>query len=226
MTTAREVKRLAALLLARNDDLALVGRWIVLKPLKHVFRAILVDRTISGDEFRPKSAIGWSFERSKEMPAFRLADLPWRGESWNFSNAGVADAFAEYIESKALPELRQLGTIDALNRFRYEYWDTEASVIFARRIPGLLAAGRFAEARDYAKIPYVARIWRRIFEEVRVAPLLFDDLAPTSNDIEQLARVLHEWEAYTVQHNKLTPLWERTPFPIEIEYGLARRPPA
>ncbi|MEZ5849035.1 MAG: hypothetical protein R3D68_00100 [Hyphomicrobiaceae bacterium] len=47
MTTAAQVKRMAKPLLARHPDLALVGRMIVIRPVRHVLRAIYIDRTRS-----------------------------------------------------------------------------------------------------------------------------------------------------------------------------------
>lgn len=45
------------------------------------------------------------------------------------------------------------------------------------------------------------------------------------NDRTGLARVLHEWEAYTVKSFKIEHLWEPTPFPLELpDAGLPRRP--
>ena len=44
MTTAAEVKRMVQPLLSRHADLALVGRWIFVKPIEHFARAVLIGR--------------------------------------------------------------------------------------------------------------------------------------------------------------------------------------
>ncbi len=36
------------------------------------------------------------------------------------------------------------------------------------------------------------------------------------DDRTGLARLLHEWEAYTVKNFKIEHLWEPTPFPLEM----------
>ena len=36
------------------------------------------------------------------------------------------------------------------------------------------------------------------------------------DDRAGLARLLHEWEAYTVKNFKIEHLWEPTPFPLEM----------
>lgn len=50
-------------------------------------------------------------------------------------------------------------------------------------------------------------------EFVRVTETLCPLLA--ANDRTAMARLLHEWEAYTVEKLKLDGVWERTPFPLE-----------
>lgn len=54
MTTAAQVKKLVRPLLERHADLALVGRWIYVKPVHHFARAVLIDRMLNPDKFRPQ----------------------------------------------------------------------------------------------------------------------------------------------------------------------------
>lgn len=48
MTTVAQVKKMVQPLLEQHSDLALVGRWIYLKPVHHVARAVLIDRKRCG----------------------------------------------------------------------------------------------------------------------------------------------------------------------------------
>jgi hypothetical protein len=41
MTTVRQVKKLLTPLAARHDDLELVGRWLYLKPVRHLLRGLV-----------------------------------------------------------------------------------------------------------------------------------------------------------------------------------------
>jgi hypothetical protein len=38
-----------------------------------------------------------------------------------------------------------------------------------------------------------------------------------SEDRTTLANILHEWEAMTIETYKLEKVWERTPFPLELQ---------
>lgn len=51
MTTAAEVKRLLKPVLAKHDDLVLVGRFLLIKPVWHVARGIYFDQTSRRDKF-------------------------------------------------------------------------------------------------------------------------------------------------------------------------------
>ena len=62
MTTTAQVRKLVQPILARNADLALVGRWIFVKPVHHFARAILIDRSSSPDELVPQWAVMHLFE--------------------------------------------------------------------------------------------------------------------------------------------------------------------
>jgi hypothetical protein len=37
-----------------------------------------------------------------------------------------------------------------------------------------------------------------------------------ADDRPAIARLLHEWEAFTIGKLKLEDIWERTPFPLEL----------
>ena len=54
MTTAAQVKKMVQPVLARHPDLALVGRWIYVKPVHHFARAVLIGRTAYAEEFEPQ----------------------------------------------------------------------------------------------------------------------------------------------------------------------------
>jgi hypothetical protein len=51
MTTIAQVKRLVRPLLQRNPDLALVRRWVVVKPVHHILRAISIGRSLDPKSF-------------------------------------------------------------------------------------------------------------------------------------------------------------------------------
>lgn len=68
MTTVAQVKKMVQPLLARHTDLALVGRWIYLKPVHNIARAVLIDRMLNPEKFRPQWAVVHLFQARKSFP--------------------------------------------------------------------------------------------------------------------------------------------------------------
>jgi hypothetical protein len=68
MTTAADVRRMVQPLVSRHADLALVGRWIFVKPVEHFARGILIDRTAYKEQFRPRWAVTHLFEIQHFLP--------------------------------------------------------------------------------------------------------------------------------------------------------------
>lgn len=62
MTTAAQVKKMVQPVLAQHGDLALVGRWLYVKPVCHYARAILIGRTAYADDIEPRWAVVHLFE--------------------------------------------------------------------------------------------------------------------------------------------------------------------
>ena len=62
MTTARDAKRLVRPLLERHDDLSMVGAFLIVPPVRHFIRAVLIGRLGSREWFRPVAASNFLFE--------------------------------------------------------------------------------------------------------------------------------------------------------------------
>jgi hypothetical protein len=113
MTTLRQVKRLLMPLVERHDDLALHGRWLMLKPVRHVLRGILIERTGEAGRFRPWWAV------SHLCDPLDLFPLNWatkirRGGLRQWDSPSLQEELVNAIESQALPRLR---TIESLADF-------------------------------------------------------------------------------------------------------------
>lgn len=65
MTTAAQVKKVVRPLLDRHADLALVGRYIYVRPVHHFARAILIDRMLD-----PAKSIGSFSGLRRTTPIF------------------------------------------------------------------------------------------------------------------------------------------------------------
>ena len=228
MTTQRQIKKLATPLLERNSDLALIGWLIVLKPVHHFARGIVIDRTSSADIFRPRSAMLHMFGRFSHF-ALNYGERIYRNGpnipgSWRWSEADVAGAFADRIEREVLPWLRSFKLLD--DYCAYALPTDPSKLVYYNGLQTLfsLALGDLDKARDLM-IADSAGEWIKFLNEKNSG--LGDELKNVGSGLPRekrlfLASLLHEWEEYSVEKLKLGAVWESTPFALEREAGYAR----
>ena len=221
MTTVAQVKQVVQPLLQRNPDLVLVGRRVIIKPVRHILRGITLMRSINPSLFIPAWAVIFPFE---PIDSF---SLNW-GEriykvTWDVTNPDLPAKMCEAIEEQALPLLRPIETIDDFvgfateERFCHTYLDQyEHRKIFVDIARGDLDSARSIceyMATDHAKRKYLPlkmdEEYNRITKEL--CPLI------AKNDCAGLARLLHKYEEGSVRAMKLEKYWEPTPFPIELK---------
>jgi len=220
MTTVRQVKKLLTPLAARHDDLEVVGRWLYLKPVRHLLRGVVVDRTSSANWFRVRWATMSLCEPRHSLP------LNWGGQVypteglWFWSNPSLQDDVYHAIEEQALPALRAIQTLDdffafASDRERFGLWPFDLFTLL--RVGVDCARGDLDSARaGCAELNSGLSRWedpelREEFDRVtgELCPLLAAD------DRAGMARLLHQWEAYTVEKLKIGHIYQPTPFPLE-----------
>ena len=221
MTTASQVKRALKPLLLRHPDLALVNRTIVVKPVRHVLRGILIDRTGNVDRFTPKWFAVHLFEQLHFTPLSWGSEIHRRSPSlWRWSNPQDLPLLFEKIETEALPQLQTISTIDSFadfvsaHRFRHQLFEWPHRKVILDVAQGNLDSARTICARSincrdeetYGRDEEDRAQLRRLKQ---LCSLLADD------DRAGMAKLLHEWEAQTVRNLKIEHLWEPTPFPLE-----------
>jgi hypothetical protein len=212
MTTVAQVKQVVAPLLRRNPDLTVVGRLVVVKPVHHILRGILIGRSLDPKCFVPNWSAVFLFEPDAHFHLFRGTRM--RG-IWDISVPDLAEKLAEAIEREALPILRSIVTIDDFVKFANGAWvedekpyvdvargDFEAAQAMCDFLIGL--NGHYGIRQDECE---------RVVQSL--CPLI------VTHDRPALARVLHEHEAASVKRLKLDKLWQPTPFPIELELNRA-----
>lgn len=221
MTTVAQVKQVVQPLLRRNPDLALVGRCVLIKPVRHILRGINLMRSIAPNLFIPAWAVIFVFEPSDGL------SLNWGKRiykvTWDVTNPDLPEKMCEAIEEQALPLLRPIKTIDDFVGFatKERFRDTYLDLYEHRKIFVDIARGNFDSARsicDYMATEHAKR---------RYLPLKMDEeydritkeLCPliAKNDRAGLARLLHKYEEGSIRAMKLEKYWEPTPFPIELE---------
>lgn len=224
MTTAAQVKKIVRPLLERHADLALVGRWIYVKPVHHVARAVLIDRMLNPEKFRPQWAVVHLFEAQEFFP------LDW-GEwlynetsptpgSWKISDPDIATALISAIEQQALPQLRSIKTLNhylafvSRHMFGHKLFDwPQCKIIVDVALGDLDAARAICEEKMHRWSVDQPQHDEDSKEKYRRLRELCARLA--ANDRAGLAQLLHEWETCTVRNFKIEQLWEPTPFPLE-----------
>lgn len=112
MTTRKQIKELAAPLLARNADLALVKSMIVVLPVAHLLRFIFIERTGNADTCEPRWGTTYLFRNIPHIPVgdTRLLSRPGPRKLWSWSDLGMIRSFVDTVESEVLPQLRAICT--------------------------------------------------------------------------------------------------------------------
>lgn len=220
MTTAAQIRKLVKPLLERHSDLFLSGQWIYIKPVRHIARAILIDRTGEASRFRPRWAVIFLCE-----PSTKSFGLNWGGMLynpspdtglWKWDAPSLQDDLFAVVENAALPLLRPVETLDDFAAFasRERFPSTSLEGYDLRKIVVDVARGDFESARSISARLLSGRSRWSTSENFE---LITKTLCPllAANDIAGMVRLLREWEAYTVRQLKLEAIWERTPFPVE-----------
>ncbi len=206
MTTVRQVKRIVSPLLERHDDLAIVGQWLMLKPVRPVPRGVVIDRTGEASRFMPRWAVMSLCEPRTTFP------ISWGGMmrgsgGWLWSNPTLQDDLIKAIEEQGQPALRAIRTLDDFFDFassREKFPLKPFDLFLLLRVGVDIARGDLDAARAAcAELGTGRTRWsspdlREEFDRVSgtLCPLL------AANDRPAMARLLQECEAYTVEKPK------------------------
>ena len=224
MTTLRQIKALCAPLLERHADLALVDWLLLVKPIRHVAHAVAIDRTSSANVFQPRTASTILNVRLRDFP-LNTGNLLYRNESgegmlWLWSDPSMPNDFIQIVERDALPRLRAIRTIEDYLQYEQEIHQHHFPFYWGLRLSISVALGRLDEARDIMNDARWSKISASYFNkeiEGLGDRLKEQGSAISDGDKKALVSILREREARSVEKLKLANVWERTPFPIELE---------
>lgn len=243
MTTITQIKGWTRPLLNADDQLVLVGRNLVLRPVRHLIRGLYIDRT--SRRLQPR-LIGYV------QPLFDITDVGG-GLLWTTHPPVYQtdeDEFESHFRATCQDCLDQMKRIETIDDFLAEVDKTDGRTfgpvpihLYKLRHPVVLAAlGKFQEAlsilgpelRDqeltYAGMLAVAqaRLAKKprngvAHSEVEHAVLMLqwiDALKPLvplleAGDSAGISRLLRRHEARNAAVWKVAKLWERTSFPFE-----------
>jgi hypothetical protein len=214
MTTTAQVKEALTPLLAYHSDLALMGRFLIVKPIHHILRGVFVDRSSDKRSFEPHIVT------YPLVPAQKVIMLGWNPVwlydqsvgMWDVTKPNTVAAMRVHIEQLALPRLRAINTVDDFIAHERAKSTTFSGPFDDRVFTNIFVAAALGDFRKALQLrpddtriePYFAKF----------APDFFPALE--EGDREFIARTLHEWEAATVKAYKMEHIWESTPFPLEL----------
>ena len=220
MVVKPDIRRLAAPLLARNPDLALVGRRIVLRPLRHVACGLLLGPGWTRNDLNLASFVCLL---PNPVVSLHLTYGPWfpcPPELFRLDHPEGPEKLAEVAEAELLPRFRAIRSVERFYLHATRRGDERVYGVLYNH-PGTLGAcyaalGLFEEAVPLLE-GFATRQSRDGDEGAeqpaqRAAQLL----EPIRNrDPDGVGEVLRGWEQLVVARFKLDRLWEPAPFPFE-----------
>jgi hypothetical protein len=209
VTTAAHVKQAMMPLLQRHSDLALIGRMLVITPVRNVLSFICVDRRSNPNIFVVDTAVTLSFLKLGHWPLSGGRLLYIHQRMWDIRDLESIELLRQMIES-ALPELRRINSIDDYVTHRTN--DPENSWYFLRNIHlraiAAVANGDLEQAHSLIEKGLANGLLNR-------APEYYDLLR--TRDRTALLNILREQQAFTIKSLKLEKYWQPTPFPLELQ---------
>lgn len=222
MTTARQIRGLLQPLARRQSDVAFIGAYAVLKPLRHIIRGIGIERSAEAHYFYPVWSVMHLCQPLRRFPTTWSERIQHHETySWRWDDPLVPADFYAVIEGQTLPFLRAIQTIDdfvaVAGKERFPLSSLDGFPY--RKIVVDVARGDLASARERCAT-LQAWLTREMDSDFRwVITMIVDALCPllADDDRKGLARQLGKWEAYTARNLRIEEIWEPTPFPLELQ---------
>jgi hypothetical protein len=202
-TRPADLKRYLKSLLKQRSDLALVGRLLVIRPVRHVLRGALLDRRSSKYHlviepgvkplWDPPEGLGYS-----EGLQARNTDV-WRGHFEPLMMEMLAqDVFEPVAGITTMNDV--IATMSSNDRFCGDH------------LIMLALAGERDRVAEEIRIVETGKDWGYPLMQHRLERLR----GYMAGDVEAFCAPYHAREAATVQARKLAGIWEPSPFPAEL----------
>jgi hypothetical protein len=201
-TRPADLKRYLKPLLKQRSDLVLIGRRLIIRPVRHLLRGVFFDRTSDKYGFRvsrelqPLFSVGNDASLGFSMPIHSVRWSVWEPHF----KALLFDALAEDI-------FDDVGKITTLANFR---GDNSGDYGESLQFVALVLAGqreRAAELIEMQPAKDCPRYWPYDVDEQR---------ALLDRDVESLCAEFRSKESHAAKVLKLGDAWEPAPFPAEV----------
>jgi hypothetical protein len=197
-TQTSDIKRYLRPLLEKRDDLALVGRYIIIRPVRHIIRGALLDRTGNKYRFRIWRYVNALHEHhhlefSNELGEFYV----WQP---HFEPL-LIDCLAEDVFNE-IGHITTLGDLAEFKKRNYRLLDV---------ITNLVLSGERDRAAEF-----VRQVDQDSLYNEGQKRTLREQWKLLSQDIETVCAKFHARETAMAKEMKLDDIWEPTPFPVEL----------
>jgi hypothetical protein len=202
-TRPADIKRYLKPLLELRSDLVLVGRMLVIRPVRHLLRGVFLDRTSSKHQFRVYQYISPLYAASRESLGY--------GELRDYEGLDVRDPYFEpRLMDFLARSLDDLGQVRTLGEFAARL--SGESEYYSACVDALVLAGEADRASDYVRRAERddPRWWKSWTESQR---------ALLSRDVESICAEYHVHEAKAAKALKLGDAWDASPFPVELPHS-------
>jgi hypothetical protein len=222
MTTRRQLKTLFEAVTRRYPEFEIVGpRMLVLKPVGHLIRGIIMDRTSIANLPNQDWFIGVTCDATHWLTAAMGRFQPNDFSMKYWSHPRHEDQFIELLGTEVLPLLKSVETVADLIALRHpaEILWRPAFESGMTRLMLHAAIGRFdvvdEEARNIVAEGYRRTPWWGESVYIKVIEGLWP--LAQKNDRPGVAALLHEWEREFVEAHGLQHVYERQPFCFETD---------
>lgn len=217
MTTITQVRQALKPLLDRHSDLALIGRFLLVKPIHHITRGVFVDRSIDKVAFVPQVVT----DMLALEPVRRYGFWGWNPErlydqrvgTWDVTKPETVWAMRDHIEVNVLQRLRAIVSLDD-----YRKYENGKSKIFFGAFEQLIFPNMMLAAA-HGDFDAALQLWPVEYWFDQRLTKLFPEFhtALETGDRAYIAKALHRLEAAAVRAFGMEHIWEPTPFPLEPE---------
>lgn len=226
MTTKKQIRGLFQAIVERHPDLTIIeaeyGDKIVLRPINHLLRGFYILRSAYADYPDHFWSIGYTFyPRGSSQGGicgtkFVTPDI----KEIYWSHPRHQEAVIEVFEAEILPVLRSVDTIEKMLSLRHpmevrwkHLFDLELHKARLHAALGNFETATEAIADMRLRGPHYPWWGEENYYETmeQLWPLI------QAEDRGGVAALLHQWEGDFVARNGLEDIYERTPFPLELQ---------
>jgi hypothetical protein len=209
-TRPADIKRYLKPLLKQRSDLVLIGRLLIIRPVRHLLRGVFFDRTSDKYKFRVSRYIrplfpvdeGCSYNRDIHRVSWQV----WQPHFKELlSDALAEDIFEEVAQIRSLADFgRKLDLYYLEGQTRFQY----------TRVAALTLGGEREEAAGL-----VDRVERCCPTEQHRRHWANGQRSFLQRKTEDLCAEFRQRETEAAKAMALGDLWEPTPFPLEVPEG-------